>query len=189
MDPAKAYLQLEVDEDCKDFTTINTHRVDYHYNRMAFGIASAPDPSHASPLHNLHEDTTWKWTKECQEAARQESWPVTLVRDDLYGLGAAIFIDIQITDSTKALLSRSLAPAEKKITQIDKEALGIIWGIKKLHSYLKGYQLQHQSACKDIHFSCQDMNMRLNSRGTAKHAKQRPLSRLPPKSTEVDTCR
>ncbi|CAC5377655.1 unnamed protein product [Mytilus coruscus] len=42
MDLKQAYLQLEVDEDCKDLLTINTHRGLYRYNRMAFGIASAP---------------------------------------------------------------------------------------------------------------------------------------------------
>ncbi|VDI15021.1 Hypothetical predicted protein [Mytilus galloprovincialis] len=41
MDLKQAYLQLEVDEDCKDLLTINTHRGLYRYNRMAFGIASA----------------------------------------------------------------------------------------------------------------------------------------------------
>ena len=42
IDLRQAYLQLEVEDDCKDLLTINTHRGLYRYNRMAFGIASAP---------------------------------------------------------------------------------------------------------------------------------------------------
>ena len=42
IDLRQAYLQLEVEDVCKELLTINTHRGLYRYNRMAFGIASAP---------------------------------------------------------------------------------------------------------------------------------------------------
>lgn len=42
LDLAQAYLQLPLGESSKPLTTINTHKGLYQYNRMAFGISSAP---------------------------------------------------------------------------------------------------------------------------------------------------
>src|SRR5215469_16024279 len=42
IDLANAFNQLELEEDSKKFTTINTHRGLFQYNKMCFGISSAP---------------------------------------------------------------------------------------------------------------------------------------------------
>ena len=42
LDLKNAYLQLELEENSKQYTTINTHKGLFHYNRLPFGIASAP---------------------------------------------------------------------------------------------------------------------------------------------------
>ena len=42
LDLAHAYLQIPLDAESKIFTTINTHRGLYQYNRLPFGISSAP---------------------------------------------------------------------------------------------------------------------------------------------------
>ncbi|PIO55911.1 hypothetical protein TELCIR_22699 [Teladorsagia circumcincta] len=42
IDFADAYLQVEVDDDSKELLTINTHRGLYRYNRLPFGVKSAP---------------------------------------------------------------------------------------------------------------------------------------------------
>lgn len=42
VDLKQAYLQMEVEEDSKPLLTINTSKGLYRYNRLAFGIASAP---------------------------------------------------------------------------------------------------------------------------------------------------
>ncbi|KFD46887.1 hypothetical protein M514_12245 [Trichuris suis] len=42
IDLADAYLQVEVDEKSKELLTINTHRGLYRYNRLPFGVKSAP---------------------------------------------------------------------------------------------------------------------------------------------------
>ncbi|EYB94088.1 hypothetical protein Y032_0175g486 [Ancylostoma ceylanicum] len=42
IDLADAYLQIEVDEESKELLTINTHRGLFRYNRLTFGVKSAP---------------------------------------------------------------------------------------------------------------------------------------------------
>ncbi|UYV77453.1 K02A2.6-like, partial [Cordylochernes scorpioides] len=42
IDLSQAYLQLELDEKSKEMAVINTHKGLYRYNRLPFGIASAP---------------------------------------------------------------------------------------------------------------------------------------------------
>ena len=42
LDLSQAYLQLELDEQSSQYTTINMHKGLYHYKRLPLGIASAP---------------------------------------------------------------------------------------------------------------------------------------------------
>ena len=42
MDQGHAYLHLELDDQSKLLTTINTHKGLYRYNRLTFGRVSAP---------------------------------------------------------------------------------------------------------------------------------------------------
>ena len=42
LDLANAYLQLELDEDSKKYVTISTHKGLFQYNRLPFGVSSAP---------------------------------------------------------------------------------------------------------------------------------------------------
>ena len=42
LDLSQAYQQLPLDDDSKKYTTINTHRGLFQYNRFLYGISSAP---------------------------------------------------------------------------------------------------------------------------------------------------
>ena len=116
-------------------------------------------PNLASLLHPLNEllcqGTSWTWTKECREAfesAKQKivapnvlvhydsTLPITLAADaSVYGLGAVI--PHTMSDGSErpiAFVSRTLLSSEKNYSQVEKEALSLIFGVSKFHTYLYG---------------------------------------------------
>ena len=109
-----------------------------------------------APLYRLlREKVTWQWTEvernafsKCKElltsdqvlAHYDSSLPLTLACDaSAYGIGAVIQHTMPNGEERPiAYASRTLSPAEKKYSQIEKEALGLIYGVKKFHQYLWG---------------------------------------------------
>lgn len=116
-------------------------------------------PSCSEVLHPLNrllqKDVPFDWTKQCQQSfdsikAILADSPVLLHYDATkpavvecdaspYGLGACL-----LQPGPKGQLqpvyyvSRSLTAPEKNYSQIDKEALAIVFGVKRLHQYLYG---------------------------------------------------
>ena len=102
-----------------------------------------------SPLYSLlQKNSKWKWTKEHKSAfakvKEQLASPVLLTSFDPdkelilqcdtspYGLGAVLaHKDPDRTECPIAFCSRTLAPAEKNYSQLDKEALALVFGTKK----------------------------------------------------------
>ena len=116
-------------------------------------------PNLASTLHPLHvllrEGQRWNWSKQCQlafEAAKKAlvqapllvhydpTLPMSLAGDaSAYGIGAVI--SHKMADGTErpiAFASRTLSASEKNYSQVEKEALSLIFGIRKFHQYLYG---------------------------------------------------
>lgn len=108
------------------------------------------------PLFNLlKSNTRWVWSNECQTAFDKvkdllmsakvlvhynSTYPVYLNTDSSsYGVGAVI--SHEMPDGSQrpiAYASRTLSSAEKKYPQHEKEALSIIFGLKKFNQYLYG---------------------------------------------------
>lgn len=107
------------------------------------------------PLNNLLGNKAWQWTKECDVAFKKakeaissdrllayydDSLPLLLAADaSPYGIGAAIMQDHR--DGSRrpiAYASRSLNKHEKGYGQLDKEALAIMFGLKRFRMYLYG---------------------------------------------------
>ena len=105
------------------------------------------------PLYKLlRKKSRWVWGQEqdrafskAKEALQQDSLlvhfdpskPLILACDaSPYGVGAVLSGDG--TERPIAYASRTLTDAEKRYSQIEKEGLAIVFGVKKFHSYLFG---------------------------------------------------
>ena len=104
------------------------------------------------PLNDLlRKNKRWEWTDECSQSvntAKQllttsnllthydPSLPLRLAADaSQYGLGAVIS---HVSDVEERPIAFTLSQSERNYSQIDKEALALIYGIRKFHNYLFG---------------------------------------------------
>ena len=229
VDLANAYLQIQLDEESKEYTTINTHRGLFCYNRLPFGVSSAPSifqriienilqglkhvcvylddilitgateeehlqnldtvltsrainnapaPNNISQLKSflglinyyckflpnlsntlaplyrlLQKHTKWQWGPEQQRAFNTSKKSLTsdcilthfdptkalVLACDASPYGIGVVLSHQMEDGLDkpiAFSSQTLAPAEKKYSQLEKEGLAVIFGVKQLHQYL-----------------------------------------------------
>ena len=112
------------------------------------------------PLHELLQNgVKWDWNDEC-ESAFQKSKSQLLSSDVLvpyevnrelilacdaspYGVGAVIsHVMDDGSERPIAFASRTLTKSERNYSQIEKEALGIIFGVRKFHKYLYGREFR-----------------------------------------------
>ena len=118
-------------------------------------------PNLASLLHPLYSllqsEVQWKWSKECQQAFQEAkeklisapvlthydvNLPIHMAADaSQYGVGAVI--SHTMPDGSErpiAFASHTLSSSEKRYSQVEKEALALVFGVKKFHQYLYGRQ-------------------------------------------------
>lgn len=109
-----------------------------------------------APLNQLRKHgNTFQWTKDCQSSfdllkshlSRQpilihynDQLPIHLSTDaSNQGVGAVIFHKLANGEEHPiAFASKTLTAAEKNYSTIEKEALGIVFGVKKFNQYLAG---------------------------------------------------
>ena len=108
------------------------------------------------PLNNLlQHEHRWKWIKDCAKAFQQakdalitsqvllhydSALPIRLAADaSAYGVGAVIsHVLPNGNEKPIAFVSTTLSPTEHNYAQIEKEAVALIFGVKKFHQYLYG---------------------------------------------------
>ncbi|XP_059420209.1 uncharacterized protein K02A2.6-like [Carassius carassius] len=122
-----------------------------YYNKFLPSLATR-----LAPLHKLlRKDVPWAWNKEQEEAFQNSKQLLNSAKvlghysadKDLllacdaspYGVGA-VLSHVMEDGSEKPLgfMSRTLTPAEKRYSQLDKEGLAVIFGIKRFHKYIYG---------------------------------------------------
>ena len=96
----------------------------------------------------------WNWSEKCEDAF-EESKKALLTNDVLVpydvnkklvlamdasptGVGAVLSHEVDGVERPVAFASRTLTKSERNYSQIDKEGLGIVYGIRKFHKYLYG---------------------------------------------------
>ena len=121
-----------------------------------------------APLNELlKKDKKWRWTPECQTAFDQIKKALTsdlflthydskleiIVASDASSCGVSSCILHKMPDGTKKPIPhafRTLLPGEKQYSQIEKEALGIIFAVTKFHRYLHGWFFTLQTNHKPL---------------------------------------
>lgn len=109
-----------------------------------------------APLYKLlQKDVPWQWTDEQQEAftnlkSKLSDSPILMTYDsrlklklacDASSFGVGAVLSHVLEDNSERPIgyaSRSLNKHERMYSQLDKEGVGIIFGIKKFHQYLYG---------------------------------------------------
>ena len=116
-------------------------------------------PNIATVLHPLNEllqaKRKWKWTPQCQSAFQEAkdlltssavlahydpNLPIRLAADaSAYGIGAVLSHMLPTGEEKPvAFVSRTLSSSEKNYAQLEKEALALVFGVKRFHQYLYG---------------------------------------------------
>ena len=119
-----------------------------YYGRFIRNLSTVVEP-----LNKLRRGVPWKFGKEERTAfdslktalsssqvivPYDPELPVKIDTDaSSSGLGAVIsHIMSDGTERPIEFASRTLNPAERNYSQIEKEALGIVWGVKRFHKYI-----------------------------------------------------
>ena len=124
------------------------------YRRFLKNISSVTEPLNKL----LRKGEPWKWSKEQQVAFDRAkellvqsdalvlydpSKPLTIISDSSsYGIGAVLCHLIDGDERPICFASRTLNDAERNYSQLEKEALAIIFAIKRFHNFVYGRQFK-----------------------------------------------
>ena len=133
---------------------VNKQELQSFLGLVTYNAKFIPSLSHVlQPLHLLlHKNQKWMWKSAQQNAFDKAKQllckPCTLAHYDVKkpikvycdappkGLGAClVHVMLNRFEQPVAYASRSLQPAEQRYAQIEHEALGIIFAVRRFHQY------------------------------------------------------
>ncbi|KAL7825671.1 hypothetical protein SRHO_G00334090 [Serrasalmus rhombeus] len=134
-----------------------------YYGRFFPDLASVLAPLHAL----LWTGVKWEWiavhdkafkkskamlTSEALLAHYNPASPLVIAADaSPFGLGAVLSHMYQDgTERPVCFASRALVPAERKYAQVEKEALAVIYAVKKFHQFVYGHKFTIQTDHKPL---------------------------------------
>ena len=111
--------------------------------------------SHLKPLYNLErKDVLFEWSPKCEESFKNAkellqkseilvhynpTLPIIIATDaSPYGVGAVMSHLVNGEERPIMFISSTLTKSEQNYAQIQKEALAILFGVRKLHKYIYG---------------------------------------------------
>ena len=136
-----------------------------YYGRFLPDLASI-----LAPLHELlRSSRKWSWEEPQRKAFKEAKELLTtsailthydpgkalLLACDASPYGVGAVLSHRMDDNTEqpiAFASRTLSPAERKYAQLDKEALAIVFGVKRFHQYLFGRKFTILSDHKPLQY-------------------------------------
>ncbi|XP_054259272.1 uncharacterized protein K02A2.6-like [Macrosteles quadrilineatus] len=129
VDLTNAYQQLAVAEDSQPLLTLTTHKGLFRLRRLPFGLSSAPAIFQAviDQIINglpVHYDVLKPLVLTCDASPK--------------GVSAILSHIINGEERPIAFASKTLSASEKNYSQLHKEALALIFGVKKFHKYIYG---------------------------------------------------
>ena len=136
---ANAPTFINIQEVCSFFELLN------YYGKFVHNLSTMVQPLNAL----LQAGKSWNWTSECTQAfhlAKQQltftkvlahcdpKLPINLAADaSIYAVGAVIsYVFPDGSEKPIAYASRTLSSSERNNTQVEKEALSLVFGIKKI---------------------------------------------------------
>ena len=122
-----------------------------YYGKFLHNLSTQLHPLHALLKHGAK----WHWSQECNQAFEEvkiklseapvlmhhdTKLPIRLAGDaSNYGIGSVLSqVDAKGQEHPIAFASRTLSACEKNYSQVEKEALSLIFGIRKFHKYVYG---------------------------------------------------
>jgi transposase InsO family protein len=134
-----------------------------YYGRFISQLSSILHPLNAL----LRKDVPWRWTKECRAAFAKakealvssqvlvhydSTLPLILAGDaSAYGIGAVIsHVTPDGQEHPIAFASQTLSKAQRNYSQVEKEALSLVFGVKKFHCYLYGRRFRLETDHKPL---------------------------------------
>ena len=166
-----------------------------YYHKFSPNLATT-----LNPLNRLLEQgKRWKWTAECEEAfvsvkkliasdmVLTHYDPERLLRlacDVSSSVGVGAVLSHVMEDGSEqpiAFASHTLTKAERNYSQIDKEALALVWGVKKFHLYLFGRHFTLVTDHEPLTYALflAGFEYSIEYKDTTQHRNADGLSRLP----------